>query len=300
MRIFITGGTGKLGKHVVELLRKDHEVKVLTRGKTIKGVKTVKGDIFKFNYKELYEYDWVIHLAGSVNFRDPNMYYTNAEGTKAVIERANEGGVKNFLYISSISVYGKKDFDKVTENTPPNPDTTYARSKYAGELYTKEFEGDVVILRPSMIFGEGFYDGFKQVYKLIKKRQMPIIGRGDNVIPLVSAEDVAGAIKWTVENNLEGIYNISNPKKLTQEQLIHLVANEIGVKYNPIHIPRGLILTLVKGLNSIGVNKIPAEYIEMISKNRPINTNKLVKTGFKYGDLKEQLREYTKKLKDMF
>ncbi len=296
MKIFVTGGTGRLGAYVVPLLRSaGHDVYVLTRRST-NDVKHIQGDLFNLDYKQLEGFDWIVHMAGSVKFGDPNMYYTNTEGTRAMVERAEDAGVNGFLYMSSISVYGKNVRGPITEKSPVNPDTEYAKSKFDGELMANRFRGNLIVLRPGMIFGKKFYEGFRTAYRMIQSGKMVYVGNGNNRIPLVYAGDVAESVLWTIEHKLYDTFNVVNPELMTQRELIDFVAGFIGSNPPKYSIPFTLLLYTVKFLNKIGYSKIHSEFIEMIGRDRPIISNKLIETGFKFTNLKEKLSLFLRNL----
>lgn len=162
MKIFVTGGTGKLGSKVIKLLLKNnHKVVALTRNKFIEDCENVEGDLFSFDLSSMKGCDAIIHIAGLVNFYSKDdLFNVNVDGTREIVEKANELKIPYFLHISSISIYGKKNNDNITEDTSFNPDTSYAKSKYLSEIEITKFKNKKCVLRPGMIYGPGYKNGF--------------------------------------------------------------------------------------------------------------------------------------------
>jgi nucleoside-diphosphate-sugar epimerase len=294
MKVFVTGGTGKLGSKVIKLLLKNkHEVVALTRNKLIENCENVEGDLFSFDTSAMKGCDAVIHIAGLVNFYSKDdLFNVNIDGTRVIVEKANECETPYFLHISSISVYGKKDNEDITEETKLKPDTLYAKSKYHSELEITKFKGKKCILRPGMIYGAGYKNGFDKALKMIKKGKFYVFGSGNNHVPLVSVDLIAENIVFCLENEIVGIYNSIDDEKITQNEVLDFVAKTLNINLKIIKIPKNLTKPLILFYNLINKNKIPYEYIQMLNTNRKVNS-KLYNMSFKTKlNQKEQLKEF--------
>lgn len=173
-KVFITGGAGYVGAVLVpRILAKGHQVKVLDLyiygDNVLDGVKDhphlaqIKGDIRDRDLlaREIKGWDTVIHLACISN--DPS-FELNPELGKSInydafldlVDIAAKGGVKNFIYASSSSVYGIKDAPEVTEDLPLNPLTDYSKYKAKCEEVLLDAATDsfvVTTIRPSTVCG---------------------------------------------------------------------------------------------------------------------------------------------------
>ncbi len=305
--IFITGGTGRLGRHVLPLfLRNNYDVVALSRSVNIDGCKMVRGSLHDFDYNEIKGCDWVVHLAANTDMsgKYSTLYNVNVEGTKSLLERCEQAGIKNLLYVSSISVYGKLDNQNITESTPLNPDTPYARTKFEAELLCRNYFGNVCILRPSMIYGSGFGEGFGMACRLIREGRMPIFGDGSNHIPMVHARDVSNAMLLAVHKNAEGVYNINCDDEMTLLELVEYVADLLGAQRRYIRINRFMsrpFLALYNAYRRIkGKEGVPYEFVQMLMYDRVVSSEKARRElGFRARTtLAEGIREFITYLKD--
>ena len=162
MRILVTGGAGFIGTHLVEKLKKDqHEVMVVDRklGQDITDLKSLRL-IFKTN-----RFNSVVHLAAETGVRqswqDADKYIkTNIVGTHNLWRLMGEFGVRQIIFASSSSIYGKRGGRRgFLETDLPAPVSPYAATKVAGEalcqVYAKETGIKTTVLRFFTVYGPG-------------------------------------------------------------------------------------------------------------------------------------------------
>ncbi|HDN26422.1 MAG TPA: NAD-dependent epimerase/dehydratase family protein [Thioploca sp.] len=168
--IFITGANGFIGRHVVQhfvkrqpdiplraLLSRSHE-DFATR---FPHVETFCGDLREpVPIKPALEgVETVIHLASKNIDKDGSGFQqVNVEGTKQLCHNAVQAGVRRFIYVSSVGVYGHGSHRDVDERTPVSPDTTFSRSKAEAEkiILAHHQKGDfqAIILRHRFLYGK--------------------------------------------------------------------------------------------------------------------------------------------------
>lgn len=205
--IFVTGGTGLLGKRIVSrLCKSDYSVRVLSRSG--RGVhdsysEMIKGDILD---KEVVEKAIsgcfaVFHCAAELRDLD-RMYDVNVLGTDNIYNAAQKSKVNYFCHISSVGVIGKTKKRIVDEDTPCNPMNQYEITKLKAEqIVGQGIEGcSTVILRPTNIFSEESINSssYKSLFKTLK-----IWLKGRENAHLVYADDVAAAAVYFLENPLK-------------------------------------------------------------------------------------------------
>lgn len=183
-QVLVTGGSGKLGRYVVEELRRRYRVVVFDKiSPQNKGVGFIRGDILKADAVEraCRGMDAAVHLAGLVRADTPEkILKVNVLGTLHLLDGCCRNGVKRVVFASSISclgfVYRKKplapQYLPIDENHPARPQDAYGLSKLLGELicraYTARYAIETVCLRPPWIWfpGEaGVYEPFVKIHE---------------------------------------------------------------------------------------------------------------------------------------
>ena len=154
MAVLVTGGAGYIGSHMVwELLDHGEEVVVLDRLSTgfswavPREARLVIGDVADQDLVKTllhrHSIDSIIHFAGSVvvpeSLADPLAYYENNTcKSRALIQAAVRGGVKNLIFSSTAAVYGMTSSDPVPESHPLAPETPYGVSKLMTEWMLRD------------------------------------------------------------------------------------------------------------------------------------------------------------------
>jgi dihydroflavonol-4-reductase len=233
-KYFITGGTGFVGRHLLQKISNDeNEINCLCRseGKLPSdrdSVRWVKGDLLDTpSYKEaLEETDYVIHLAGLLSARRREDYdRVNVKGTTALLDACRETGIplKRFIHMSSIAVMGSNSEGKLLNETDAcTPRSEYGKSKYQAEKavlsYAKYFP--VVILRPTFVYGPGDLRGLKFLQSLNNPSSL-LLAAPIKTICLLHVADVIKACWLAVQKSIQTgeIFIISNPEISTFEEV---------------------------------------------------------------------------------
>lgn len=206
MKIFLTGGTGFLGKRVVKrFLQEGHELTMLVRNKSSvndERIELVQGDLESIgNWQHhLQGMDVVVHMAAPVVFWGEWSMYERlvVQATKALHEASEKSEVSKFIYISSESVLQEKaDLLHINERHPypKEPNSYYGKSKMLAEQYllARKTKMETVILRPTFIWGTGVM-GLQSMIKKIKTGGFSWINKGEFMVEMVHVENVAEAI----------------------------------------------------------------------------------------------------------
>lgn len=167
-KILITGKTSYIGrsfqKYIEIYNQKNPEMRYEVDAISVRDEKWKEYDFS--------QYDVVLHLAGIAHQRETRknikIYYeVNEKLAVNVAKKAKLSGVKQFIILSSMSVYGVLT-GKITKNTTPNPKTNYGKSKYNADVKITKMMDEkfkVAILRPPMVYGKGC----KGNYQLLRK-----------------------------------------------------------------------------------------------------------------------------------
>jgi dihydroflavonol-4-reductase len=179
------------------------------------------------------------------------------------------------------------------ELTPVKPDTPYASTKLEAEKLVS-MHPEHVILRIGPIYGPGFKEYFR-VLRMIKKKKMPVIGSGKNLIPFVHVSDVALAIKNAVEEG-SGLYVLVG-ECLSQDEVYGIAAKEFGVDAPKKHVPVAIAkvfahFELLRTSFFGGRAMFIPEDIAVLSSNRAFNCKKAIQElGFSPRPLEYGIRE---------
>ena len=270
MTVLVTGATGLLGSHLVELLvNKQRSVRALVRPEeSLNGlgeapVEVVWGDVADQSAvsKAVAGVDVVLHCAARTGPWGPLAEYekTNVTGLQLLLDASLAAGVKRFVHVSSITVHGNDVRGAASETSPfraePNP---YTRTKIAGERLieaaVRERKAPVTVVRPGWIYGPRDRASFGRFASMIEQGRMVVIGSGKNHVPLVYVEDVARGIVLAGESPdaIGKAYLLVNDEPVTQLDYLGAIATELGAPTPRRHIPYGPALALGAAAEAAG------------------------------------------------
>lgn len=196
-------------------------------------------------------YDAVYHVAGiahsdhgKISPERAQLYYkVNRDLAVETAKKAKAEGVKQFIFMSSASVYGKSapigKNKMITRDTPFSPENSYGDSKVQAEqgimpLQSEDFK--VVILRPPMIYGKGCKGNYTTLSTLAKK--LPCFPYVDNKRSMLYIENLVEFVKLMVDNEEHGIFWPQNSEYTNTSQMVAMIAEVHGKR-----------MILVKGLS---------------------------------------------------
>lgn len=238
-RILITGANSYIGTSLEKWLAKYPE-------KYFVNTVSTRNNLWK--QKSYSESDVVFHVAGiahvSSNPKMEHLYYEiNRDLAIEVAKKAKMDGVKQFIFMSSIIVYG--DIDSVNgiidENTVPKPSNCYGNSKLQAEECIKLIESNdfkIVILRPPMIYGKGSKGNYPKLSKAAQK--FPIFPNIDNKRSMLHIDNLCEFIKLMIDNEESGLFFPQNKEYVDTSIMVKLIAEVHGKKiiltkiFNPI------------------------------------------------------------------
>lgn len=272
MRALVTGGAGFIGSHLVDLLVSEgHTVSVvdnfssgrksnLSSALEIGSVEIHEGDIRTLDFDSFFRgnpIDVVFHLAAQIDVRrsvlDPvEDAELNVIATVRLAEAAHRNGVQKIVHTSSGgSIYGSPTSFPVNEETPVAPESPYAASKAAGELYLEMFHRlhgiGVSFVAPANVYGPrqnphgeaGVVAIFSQ--RLLSGQPTKVFGTGSNTRDYVYVKDVARAFLLAATTPGDfGRFNVGTGIETSDRKLHALVANAAAVPDDPDFAPARL------------------------------------------------------------
>jgi len=252
-RILITGQGSYVGGNFIEWLSQwpeKYEVEELS----------VRGD----NWKKIdfTSYDTVLHVAGiahvSTNPKMEEQYYkVNRDLTIEVAEYAKENGIKQFIFMSSIIVYGDSNSNKsvIDRNTVPKPSNFYGNSKLQAEkglslLESKDFK--IAVIRPPMIYGKNSKGNYPKLVKAAKV--LPLFPDLDNQRSMIHIDNLSEYLRLMVEYEEYGLFFPQNREYVGTSDMVRLIAEVHGKRIRLTKIFNFILYPLINK-NSL-INKV--------------------------------------------
>lgn len=183
--------------------------------------------------KSFEEYDVVLHLSGMVHIKekkDMEVIYDTVNHRMAVdiAKKAKESSVKQFIFMSSASVFGSK-VTCITKDTVPHPTTLYGKSKFAAEqdiisLKTNDFK--VAIMRPPMVYGEGCKGNYPRLEKLAKVT--PVFPKFHNKRSMIHINKLCDFIYTLIMQESCGFFHPQDDEYVDTCELFVKIRREMG------------------------------------------------------------------------
>lgn len=207
---------------------------------------SVRGEEWK--NKDFSKFDCVLHVAGIAHVStDPKMeeqyYKVNRDLTVKVAEYAKSNGVKQFIFMSSIIVYGDSSNGKkvIDRNTIPKPSNFYGNSKLQAEDGLKHLENvkfKIAVIRPPMIYGKDSKGNYPKLVKAAKI--LPIFPDFDNERSMLHIDNLSEFLKLMVENEERGLFFPQNLEYVKTSEMVKVIAEVHNKKirllkaFNPV------------------------------------------------------------------
>jgi nucleoside-diphosphate-sugar epimerase len=159
------------------------------------------------------------------------------DATANLLNACRTAGVGRVLHVSSIIVYGHprpRGESCFTEDEPLGQNLWlwdyYCHAKVRAEELCRRYQGDLTIVRPSWMYGPRDRTTLPRIVKALDAGRVAIIGRGDNLLNIIYAGDVAeGAIRAANHPCAKGqAYNLSSAGEITQDECLNLLAGGLG------------------------------------------------------------------------
>jgi nucleoside-diphosphate-sugar epimerase len=247
MKVLVTGVTGFIGKALfAELLKNGFDLTVVLRKKNIFFIDNVNQIIVSdlldanVNWRQVLEnIDCIVHLAGKAHVVNESKEDTlgefrkiNTNLTLNLAEQAAEVGVKRFVFLSSIGVNGNQNSKPFIESDIPNPQDSYAVSKYEAEQglfkISKKTGLEIVIIRPPLVYGANAPGNFGRLLCWVRaKFLLPLpLGAVNNQRSLVAIDNLVDFIVTCIvhKDASNEIFLISDDQDLSTTQLLRKIA----------------------------------------------------------------------------
>lgn len=192
-------------------------------------------DMQQENWKEqdFSGYDAVFHVAGIAHIRETEenarLYYTvNRDLAVETARKAKAAGVGQFIFLSSMSVYGI-DQGPVAPETLPAPKSNYGKSKLQAEegiVPLRDESFAVAVLRPPMVYGEGCKGNYRSLEKIAGI--VPFFPDYPNVRSMISIENLTEFVRDCVDRRSDGLFCPQDPEYVCTCRMIRDIARKNG------------------------------------------------------------------------
>lgn len=290
MKYLITGGAGFLGINLVRYLH--------SRGQEVTSldiadfdypdmnskINIIKGDIR--NLKDVDNAvegsDIIIHTAAALPlYKAEDIFTTDIDGTKNLLNAAEKFGVKRFIHISSTAVYGIPDHHPLLEDDKLDGVGPYGKAKILAEEECLKFRSKgmcVSILRPKSFIGPERLGVFDLLYDwAYDGKGFPMIGSGNNRYQLLDVEDLCDAIYLCAtldEKTVNDTFNIGAKEFTTMREDYQAVLDYAGFGKKIVGLPEKPIILTLRFLEALKLSPLYKWVYETASKDSFVSIDK--------------------------
>jgi len=277
-KVLITGGTGLVGSRLTELLlEKNHEVVIFSRNP--KEQNEFKWDIKNdfIDDKAFENIDYIIHLAGAgiaderwSDKRKKVIIDSRVETANLLFKKVKELNLdlKGFISASGSGYYGAVTSDKIFKETdkPGNDFLGEVCQKWEDAAHQfKALKVPVTILRTGIVLSK--------TGGALEKMKTPIIsplGSGNQYLPWIHINDLAEMYIYTIENNIEGVFNAVAPEHHTSKTFSKALAKNINRPFIGINVP------------SFALKLMFGDMSQILLKGSRLSSKKIEKNGYPF------------------
>ncbi len=309
-KVLITGGAGFLGINLARHL--------LTRGYDVASldvedfdypehdrVEVIRGDIRNKSVvdRALQGVDFVVHTAAALPLYSPeDIYTTDVEGTRTILDTALRNGVERVVHVSSTAVYGIPDHHPLYETDKLEGVGPYGQAKIQAEMICLEYRAkglNVPIIRPKSFVGPERLGVFALFYDwALTGHNFPMIGSGNNRYQLLDVEDLCDAIALTLtlpDEQVNDTFNIGAAEFTTMKEDYQAVLDEAGHGKKIIGFPAAPAILGLRVLDKLKLSPLYKWVYETASKDSFVSIEKAQKQlGYtpKFSNKEALLRNY--------
>ncbi len=231
MNILVTGSSGYIGNNLI------NKYKHLYRFYTFSLQHSSMEDI-DFN-----GIDSIVHCAAlvhqSIEHSYEKYYEVNVQYPLSLAKKAKENGVKHFVFLSTIAVYGET-YEYIDENTKCMPSTYYGKSKLETEKKLQELSDDIFsvsIIRLPMIYGANAPGNIASLISIIQKTPLLPFDKINNKRTFLYIDNLLQVVELVLRTKQKGVFLIGDDDALSTTKLINLIATALNKKLILVKIP---------------------------------------------------------------
>ncbi|MFT5660634.1 MAG: nucleoside-diphosphate-sugar epimerase [Sulfurimonas sp.] len=230
--ILVTGATGFIGSYFIDKYDEKYNIKTFS---------FVNDDFCSIEFNKI---NTIIHLSALVHqmFGGSKEEYekVNVTQTLQLVEKAKENGVKHFIFMSTVKVYGEETEIIYNEKSICTPVDDYGKSKLKSELKLQKLEDEnfkISIIRTPIVYGYGVKGNMGNLINLIKKVPILPFAKINNKRSMVNIGNLCHLVDVLIEKKKSGVYLASEDIPLSTTSLIQLISKELNKKVYLLKVP---------------------------------------------------------------
>jgi len=223
-RVLLTGTNSYIGTNY----------RKFSQQKDIEEVSLIENDPEEIDFSN---YDVILHLAAIVHqskkIPESEYFKINRDLCLKTAIKARNDGVRQFIFLSTLKVYGgfNNDNSVRNEDSPCFPDDNYGKSKYEAELELRKLENKkfkVSVIRTPLVYGEGVRANMLRLIKLVDRLRFLPFGCIDNRRNLTYIENLTGFIDRVIETGKSGVFVVMDEGAISTTKLVRLLARDLN------------------------------------------------------------------------
>lgn len=251
LKVLIVGADSFIASHFIESYKEKYIFLPISRVKKNYDNEILLNDFFQIPDNYFYKIDVIMNFAAIVhatrNIKKELFYEINHKLAVENAIKAKRNGVRQFIQMSTVAVYGYTDHIDI--NTKEKPVNAYGHSKLLADNELKKMEDDnfkVAIIRPSMVYGGGNAPGnMMRLIKLVDKQiSLPFKGINNKRF-FLNIENLVVFLNRVIEKNSNGRFILSDKEGISTFELIKLIGKSLGKESRQFRIT-SMFIFLIK------------------------------------------------------
>jgi UDP-glucose 4-epimerase len=298
LNLLIIGGNSFVAKSFIAYHQHNYTIKTVSRNKTLHTNEYIVSDYSRIPTELFDGVDVVLNCTAIVHqlgeVADFVYNKINFELASGLAENAKIMGVKTFIQLSTIAVYGNAEL--INSSTIENPTNSYGESKLKADKKIMLLANDsfsTLIFRPPMIYGgEDSPGNMMRLVKIVEKGLPLPFKNASNKRDFINVHNFVDFIEVAIKINKTNIYLVTDSAAISTHELVSLISKHLGKKTIQFSVPT-IFLNILKKVKPDLIDKLfgtlsidPTKSIETL-KHKPIHT---VESG-----IVEMIKWYQKK-----